>query len=200
MAVIEMPAWVVPNGAVPYLRDFGGVLTPFLGGPEQRINRVGTRFGLRVTLPPMRTRDDALIVQSRLLQARADRLRMEWPQPDFDTGAPGAPLVSANVASGTTVPIKGLAAGYTAKEGQMLSVIHAARRYMYMFTADGTANGAGNVTLTTFPMLRTPLSNNDVLEIACPKIEGLVSPGDELSWQISVDRLASFSFTIAESA
>ncbi|EPR14192.1 hypothetical protein M527_29200 [Sphingobium indicum IP26] len=200
MAVITMPDWVVPSAAEPFLRDFGGVLTPFLGGPEQRINRLGNRFGLRVTLPPVPTRDKALIVQSRLLRAREDRLRMEWPQPDFDTGNPGAPLVSANVTSGTAVPLKGMTPGYVVKEGQMLAIIHAGRRYMEMAAADVTVAGDGTASLAVWPLLRSSLSNNDVVEIAAPRIEGLVSPGDELSWQISVDRLASFSFTLSEGA
>ncbi|KFG90728.1 hypothetical protein BV98_001440 [Sphingobium herbicidovorans NBRC 16415] len=200
MAVISLPDWAVPSGAEPFLRDFGTVLTPFLGGPEQRINRLGTRFGLRVTLPPMSTRDKALIVQSRLLRAREDRLLMEWPQPDFDTGNPGAPLVSAVVASGTTLPLKGMTPGYVIKEGQMVSIIHGGRRYMEMASADATVGAGGTVSATIWPLLRSSLSVNDVVEIAAPKIEGLVSPGDELSWQISVDRLASFSFTISEGA
>lgn len=200
MAVIELPAWAVPNSIEPYLRDFGTVLTPFLGGPEQRINRLGTRFGLRVTLPPMPTRDLALIVQSRLLRAREDRLRMEWIQPDFDTGAPGTPMISAAVAAGTSIPLKGMASGYTVKEGQMLSIIRGSRRYIHMFSADGAASAGGTLQAGIWPMIRASLVTNDIVEIAKPMIEGFVSPGDELSWQISVDRFASFSFTVAESA
>lgn len=200
MAVIVMPDWVVPNAAEPFLRDFGTVLTPFLGGSEQRINRLGTRFGLRVTLPSMPTRDKALIVQSRLLRAREDRLRMAIPQPDFDTGAPGAPLVASAVTSGTMLPLKGMTVGYTVKEGQFLSIIHSGRRYDHIFAADGTVAGGGTLSAAIWPLLRTPLSVNDVVEIAAPMIEGLVSPGEELSWQISVDRLASFSFTLSEGA
>ncbi|BBD01835.1 hypothetical protein [Sphingobium sp. YG1] len=200
MAVIALPEWAVPNSAVPFLRDFGGVLTPFLGGPEQRINRLGTRFGIRITLPPMQTRDQALIIQSRLLRAREDRLRIEWPQPDFDVGAPGTPRISAGVTAGMSVPLKGMTAGYTVKEGQMLSIVRGARRYMHMFAADGTVGAGGTLAATIWPMIRASLLNNDLVELAPPKIEGLVSPGDELSWQISVDRLASFSFTVAESA
>ncbi|MFZ2995953.1 hypothetical protein [Sphingobium sp.] len=200
MAVITMPDWVVPNGAEPYLRDFGTVLTPFLGGPEQRINRLGTRFGLRLTLPSMPTRSEALVVQSRLLRAREDRLLMEWPQPDFDTGDPGAPRVSAAVTSGVTLPLKGMAVGYTVKEGQFLAIIHGGRRYVHMFAADGTVGAGGTINAPIWPMFRTQLSVNDIVEIAVPRIEGMVSPGDELSWQISVDRLASFSFTLAEGA
>ena len=71
---------------------------------------------------------------------------------------------------------------------------------MEMASADATVGAGGTVSAAIWPLLRSPLSVNDVVEIAAPKIEGLVSPGDELSWQISVDRLASFSFTVAEAA
>lgn len=200
MAVIEMPSWVVPNAAEPFVRDYGAVLSPFLGGPEQRANRLGTRFGIRLTLPPAPTRDRALIIQSRLMRARDDRLRMEWPQPDFETGNPGAARVSAAVVSGSSVPIKGMTPGYTVKEGQFFNFVHAGRRYLHIFAEERAAGGDGTLSALIWPMLRTSLSNNDVVEIAPPMIEGIVSKGDELSWQISVDRLAAFSFTISESA
>jgi len=125
---------------------------------------------------------------------------MEWPQADFDAGTPGAARVAAAVISGTAVPLKGMTAGYQAREGQFLSFVHAGRRYVHIFAADGTVAADGTLDAAVWPMLRTNLSNNDVVEIAPPMIEGLVSPGDELSWQISVDRLASFSFTLSEGA
>lgn len=200
MAVIELPSWAVPNSFEPFLRDFGSVLTPYLGGPEQRINRLGTRFGARVTLPPMKTRDEALIVQSRLMRARDDRLRLEWQQGDFDAGNPGAARVSGAIVAGSAVPFKGMTPGYVAKEGQFFSLVHGGRRYLHIFADERAAGGDGALGSLIWPMLRTSLSNNDVVEIAPPMIEGIVSKGDELSWQISVDRLAAFSFTISESA
>jgi len=200
VAIIAMPEGVHPSDAVVLLRDFGAVLTPFLGGPEQRINRLGTRFALRVTLPPMDTKDEALVVQSRLLRSREDRLQMAWPQPGFDTGYSGAPIVAATVASGTTLPLAGLIPGYVIREGQFFSIIHAGRRYVHMFAANRSVAGDGSVSAAVWPMIRTPLSIADVVEIAVPRIEGLVSPGEEVSWQISVDRMVSFSFTISEGA
>jgi len=196
---ITLPTCPYPTDYHVLLRDFGSVLTPFLGGPAQRINRLGTRFGLRLSMPPMDA-TEGLIYLSRLLQGRQSTVILPWPLLDFDPGTPGAPLVSANVASGTSIPIKGLSPGYQAKEGQFFSVIHASRRYMYMFTANATANGSGALTATIFPMLRTPLSINDVLEIAQPMIEGLVLPGEELSWQIGLSNDREFSFSVMESA
>jgi hypothetical protein len=197
---ISLPTDPSPTAGTPLLRDFGGVLTPFLGGPEQRINRVGTRFGVRIVMPPLTTADRARLVISRLLQARQDRLLMKWPMMQFDPGTPGSPLIAANVASGSAISIKGLTAGYQAKEGQFFSVIHSSRRYIHMFTGDGTADGSGNLAINIFPMLRTNLSINDVVEIAQPMIEGHVLPGDELSWNISAEKFASIEFSVMEAA
>ncbi|RYM07995.1 phage tail tape measure protein [Sphingobium cupriresistens] len=146
------------------------------------------------------TRSDALVIQSRLLRAREDRLRMEWMQPDFDTGAPGAAKVATAIVSGTSIPFKDMTPGYQPKEGQFLSLVHASRRYLHIFASDGTVGGDGILNANIWPMIRTNLASNDAVEIAPPMIEGLVSPGEELSWQISVDRLASFSFTLSEGA
>ena len=196
---VTLPTCPYPTDYQVLLRDFGAVLTPFLGGPEQRINRLGMRFGLRLTMPPMDA-DEGMVYLSRLLQGRQSTVILPWPLLDFDPGTPGAPLVSAAVASGTTIPIKGLTPGYQVKEGQFFSVIHSGRRYVYMFTADATANGSGNLSAAIFPLLRTALSTNDVIEIAQPKIEGLVMPGEEISWQIGLDNAREFSFSVLEAA
>lgn len=198
---ISLPADPAPNGATPFLRDFGGVLTPSLGGPELRINRVGTRFGLRVTMPPLLSDEAGRLFVARLLQARFDRLLMEWPLLDFDPGTPGAPLISAAVSGGSVIAIKGLAAGYQVREGQFFSIVHGGRRYVHMFTAGATADSSGLISAATiFPILRTSLSVNDVLELAQPMIEGNVLPGDELSWDVDTARLIGLSFSVSEAA
>ncbi|CAN5334623.1 hypothetical protein BH10PSE12_BH10PSE12_02650 [soil metagenome] len=199
MTVITLPSDLVPNSASPFLRDFGGVLTPFLGGPEQRVNRLGMRLGLRCTMPPKLYRTSGRILVSRLMRARQDRLLMKWPLLGFNPGSFGAPLVSSIVTGGTALPIKGLTAGYVMLEGQPLSVIHAGRRYMHMASGDGTANGSGNLTAGVWPPIRVSLSVNDVIELV-PMIEGLVAPGEEISWQMSIDKMVDVSFSVVESA
>lgn len=194
---ITLPTCPVPTDFQPMLRDFGGVLTPFLGGPEQRINRLGTRFGLRLTLPPMGP-DEGMAYIARLLRGRADTVVLPWPLLDFDPGEPGAPLVRTSISGGSTIKMKGITAGYAVKEGQFFSVIHGSHRYVHLFAADGTASGAGTLDVDIFPMLRSPLSTNDVVEIATPKIEGFVSPGEELAWQIGLTNEREVSFSIVE--
>jgi hypothetical protein len=196
---IFLPTCPMPTDYQVLLRDFGTILTPFLGGPEQRVNRLGTRFGLRLTMPALEA-DEGMPYLSALLRGRQSSVILPWPLLDFDPGTPGAPLISAGVTAGTTMPFKGLTPGYTVKDGQFFSVIHAGRRYVYMFAATMTADGAGNLDAFTFPLLRTPLWVNDVVEIAQPYIEGLVSPGDELSWQIGLDNARELAFSIMEAA
>lgn len=197
---ITMPTTPAPNNGAPMLRDFGGVMTPFLGGPEQLINRVGTRFGFRYTMPIMETADQARVFVSRLLQGRRDRVLMRWPHLSFNPGNVGTPLISSAVISGSAIVIKGLPANYAAKEGQFFSIISGGRRYMHMFSGDGVANGSGVLSISIFPMLRKSLSVNDVVEMAVPMIEGHVSPGDEMSWELSVEKFAQIEFSVMEAA
>lgn len=199
MALITLPTKPSPNGMQPFLRDFGGTLTPFLGGPEQLIVRQGTRFGARFSLPPLRTNELGRIYIARLLQGRVNGVLIKWPLLEFSPGDPGTPLINTAVAAGTSISIKGLTAGYTIKEGQYFSIISGGRRYLHMATADVTAVG-GVATVNIFPMLRKALSVNDVVELAQPMLQGLVSPGDELAWEIASNRFMNIQFTISESA
>lgn len=194
---IALPTSPAPNGAQPLLRDFGGELTPFLGGPEQRINRLGTRYGIRVTMPPMRGVVSRQFV-ARLLRGKQENVLLEWPLLDFDTGNPGSPKVAGDRSGGTALPTRGLSPGYQVQEGQFLSIIHAGRRYMYMSTGAVTASGGGLAVLSIFPQLRTELDDNDVIELEQPMIEGRVSPGDELSWVMALEHTIGLSFSVME--
>lgn len=198
---ISLPTSPALSGpSTPFLFDMGGMLTPFLGGPVQRINRIGTRFGIRVVTAPLRTDTDGRLFVARLAQARLDRLLMRWPLDGFNPGSPGTPKISATTSGGSTIPLKTMTAGYQVKEGQFFSIVHGGRRYVHMFAADGTVDGSGNLSALIFPMLRTSLSVDDVVEIAQPMIEGHVSPDDELNWEISLARRTSIQFSVVEAA
>lgn len=194
---IALPTDPAPAQAVPMLVDFGGELTPFLGGPVQRINRIGNRLGLRVTMPPIRG-DVARQFQVRLLRGREQRVLLEWPLLDLDPGSPPAPAIASS-SSGTALALKGLGSGFVVREGQPVSVISGGRRYVHLSTGLVTASGAGTVTLGVYPPTRVTYATDDVVEIAQPVIEGLVSPGDELSWEMAVEHTMGFSFSVVES-
>lgn len=189
----------MPVEAEPYLRDFGGELVPFLGGAEKRINRLGTRFGARYTMPEMRGEEARQFV-ARLTRGKENRVLMPWPVTDFDPGSPGTPLINSAASGGMAISVKGLTPGYQIVEGQFFSLVVSSRRYVYMSAGDVTANGSGVAAVSIFPQLRTAISVDDVVEIASPMIEGNVMPGDEWRWRVDLIGEVGLQFTIAEGA
>lgn len=183
--------------ATPRFLDWGGLMQPVLGGQGQRLDRLGSRHAIDVTVPPMAIEPDGRLWISRLKRGKTEGVRMEFPQVDFPIGLPGSPLVDGAVAGGTTIPAKGFAASYAIREGQWFSVVHGGNRYLHSIAAAATAGGGGAASLTIHPMLRTPLSNNDVLEFAIPYIEGELE-GDEFAWTLEMARTVGLSFTIKE--
>jgi len=197
MAAVALPSCPLPNEARPFLVDAGGFLTPFLGGPVQRINRLGMRFGVRFVMPELEGQEARSYIV-KLLRGRTDRVVIDWPQTIYSDDDPGSPSIQVGVSGGTAIQVKGLTPGYEFAEGQPFSVIHASRRYVYMTTSTATAGIGGVAVLAIWPPLRTPLSADDVLEVATPKIEGNVSPGDEMAWQQAIDLTTAIEFSVVE--
>lgn len=194
--MIEFPANISPNGATPTLVDYGGVLRSAIGGATQKIDRLGSRFRVELTYPPMSEVDGRIFV-SRLIRAKREGLRVEYPLLSVNQGSPGAPKVNGSGQTGFTLAAKGFTAGYAGKEGYWFSIERAGQHYLHNITADFTADVSGNATVNIYPALRTPFLNNDNLHFATPKIEGVVD-GDEIGWQLSLAHLIEFSVTIEE--
>lgn len=201
MAVITLPDTMVPSGATPFLRDFGSVQTPFLGGEDFRVNRLGMRLGGRFVMPPKVYGTDGRVLINRLILARQQRLVVSWPQPGFDPGDEGTPKVKVAVSGGNVLQIKGLPADKPLYEGQFLSVCVASeggRRYLHPLAQDESADASGDAVVHLSIPIRMSFAVNDIVEIADPKIEGHVLPGDELSWSISVEHLVDIQFSVVE--
>ena len=179
------------------VQSFGSVLKPFLGGPSQRINRLGTRWSLQVSMPPMRA-EAARIWVSALARGCEDGVILSIPQ-DIDVGNPGAPKVSVGVSAGMILPLKDMTVGYAVRAGQFLSIIRAGKRYVHIFTADGVVGAAGTINAAIWPMLRVSLLANDIVEIADPKIEGWLDGNFE--WDVlTIPWVQLPDFTISEAA
>jgi len=201
MPALTLPEPVRITNVQPFLRDFGGVLTPFLGGEELRLNRIGMRLGARFTLAPCVYSGTGQAIVSRLMQAKASRIIVPFPQPGFDPGAPGAPLVASAASGGTSLHVKSLSPGYAFAEGQFINLIRAAdsRRYLHATSTPATADGSGKVTLSLFPPMRVTFAVNDQIDVVTPMIEGHVLPGDELNWDISLAHHLGIPFSVSES-
>lgn len=191
MTVVALPTAVAQATARVRYLDWGGDLTPALGGPVQHIDRLGSRHAVDFALPPILSATAAMQWCQRLKRAKSLGASMKFPQVGFTMGSSGSPTISgAHSAAATALNLSGLTGGYT--EGQYISIVHSGRRYLYSF--DATGSSLSGVAIT--PMLRTALSNGDTVELIAI-VEGTLG-GDELSWEIGTAREYGLKFTIAE--
>ncbi|MDO7843458.1 hypothetical protein [Sphingomonas immobilis] len=165
----------------PAMMDFGGTLTPPLGGPVQRLLRLGTRHSLTFVMPQMETEPHGRIWSAKLRMAKLYGVLLPFGQDGFNIGAPGAPVVDGAGQSGSTILLKGFTPNYTVMFGQAFSLVHNGKRYLHFAAAQGQVGGDGKVTLDIFPMLRVLPANNAVCEFGKPMIEGSLS-GNEVAW------------------
>lgn len=182
--MITLPAGLVPSSAQVAMIDFGFVQRPALGAAISRINRPGNRWQVELAWPTMRA-DDARALVRRLSAAVTEGLRVAFPLQGVNQGAPGAfAEVNGSGAGGTSIPLRGLTAGQTVKEGWWVTAIDSAGvHYLHQVAADVVANGSGIATITVNPMLRTALvDGNDVL-LGTPLVEGMVT--GRIGWDLS---------------
>jgi len=196
--MIDLPDDIAARGATPRLMDFGGFLEPGLGGEVQRINRMGSRFSVAFEMPPLTNAKQGRIWVSRLIRAKSEGARWAYPLLDFNPGVPGAFVVNGAGQAGRTLQLRGGTPNYAFREGQPFSVVDGSgQHYLHFIDAQAIADAGGNVTITFSPMLRIQPANGAALKITQPMIEGYVM-GDQLSWEIALDRTIGLSFEIAE--
>lgn len=191
---IALPDWPYPAQMTPRLVSGRAELRPAWGGDIQRLNRAGSRYAIDVTLPTM-TYADAQDWSA--IDDETATVTMQIVQPGLDTGAPGTPLVNGGSQSGTSLILDGLTPYYVIRNRQWLTVTTAGRYYAYRAKGETIANGSGQATVTLETMLRAVHANNDVVELAVPRIEGFATV-PEGAWTTSTAGHVSLSFTIEE--
>ena len=140
----------------------------------------------------------ARVFVSRLLAAKSEGLRIEYPLLGESQGIPGAPVIDGAAQAGMTIAVRGLTPHYACKEGFWLSIEDASgQHYLHNCRATVVAGADGRAVLPITPALRVPFADGAVIHLAKPMIEGLVD-GDEWGWQIPVNRLIALAVTIEE--
>lgn len=185
--------------ASPSLMDWAALQEPALGGVTQRIARLGSRYAIDFTSPPLRIEPEGRRWIALLQQAQRSGARLAFPQVEFVVGTPGSPTVDGAHTGGTTLSIAGATPNYAIKQGQALNLTVAGRAYLYFAAATAVLDdaGAGDVMLTT-PM-RTHLAGGEAVELAKPVIEGWLD-GTMREWPLAESRTVSLSFTVTERA
>jgi hypothetical protein len=196
MTAIALPALPDLAQVRPRLIDNSAMLVPILGGAQQLIARLGSRFALDVQLPPLEPVDARGFIAARLRsKTEARTLTIAWPQP-LGT-ALGTPTVNGAGQLGASLAVHGLPASVTIPALTPFSFTAGGRSYLHLTTSDVTASGGGGATLPIAPMLRKSPADATALIFAAPVLEGFLE-GNTVEWSLERLRWASSSFTLAE--
>jgi len=186
MAVV-IPSNFAASSTEITLKSSATVHNPTLGGPSQRIARMGDRWSYKCDVAPMRSREAAPFVAT-LLQGLSDKVIVEVRQDGVDLSAYSNGTV-VGAASGRSLDHAG---GGPAKfVGQFFSVIKNGVRYLHQVT------GVSGARLTFLPMLKVALVGNETLEFGNPKLEGFLD-GNSQSWTVGRVANLGLTFTVTE--
>jgi hypothetical protein len=160
--------------------------TPYLGGPLQRVARLGDRWSYSVELRPM------YAAQARpFVTAIRQGLSAKVLCPVILSGIDlqGQTDCTVNSGSGKNIVVTGTTATKTV--GQFFSLVSNGVRYLHEVTA---INGQ---TISINPALKVTIAGGEVLEFAKPYIEGFLD-GNEQETTIGMVGNLGLSFRINE--
>lgn len=196
---ITLPTSPLAASAKPRLVANAVQTQPIVGGVVQRKARLGTRWALDVTLPPMKY-TTAMAWMADLASSETQEVVLTWPQPPGVVGDIGAPVVNGGGQAGSMLAVRGVTPGYVFAKGLFFSIYEpaTARRYLHQVAGAVSADGSGNASLGLNPMLRLIPTNGAPLEFYTPKIQGWaqVSPG----WDIDTAMNVGLSLSVSEGA
>lgn len=201
-------AVTLPTGGVrratPRYIDRGGILTANLGGKDQRLDRLGSRWGVDVDLYPMKA-ETARIWIARLIRGMRERALLKFPQPGLVVSVPADSAVfdGANGANASAINIKTVAGAWVAgqrvvAEGQFISCWQGGQRFLYQATQDAYLSAGFGATVNIQPNLRVSHANLDGINILPQNvmIEGYIK--GERRWDIDEAKIYGLSFSIEE--
>jgi len=166
-----------------------------LSNAVQTVEMPGARWQMSFVMENL-TEVDAAAMQAFLvkLRGRAGRFYLY----NFARSTPrgsisGTPLVKGASQTGGTLVIDGCTVGSTLLAGDFIGV----NGELKMVVADATADGAGEMTLTIEPPLRSSPADNAAITTDRPTATFMLS-GDELKWNTQPGKFSSFPIDCIE--
>ena len=189
--MIDLPTFAIPGSFQATFNDAG--FTQSAMQSDDYIPRKGSRYTVGFTFGPY-TADQGRVMVSRLIAGKQGGVRVKLPLL-HDQGAPGSPVVGSG-ATGRTLPITGLTAGYPILEGYWLSLVKDGQHFLHSVGVGATANGSGVATIQLNELLRDTFAAGTVVNLAEPQVEGLLP--DNWSWGYDVNRVIPIEFSLKE--
>lgn len=193
--MIVLPSLPRPNRMVVETLDFGFTQR---GASSLRVERPGGRFRLsfswpsEIMRPPVSSQFTAKLKRAKRQGVQIDVL------PPFPQGAPGSPVVDGSGQSGTSINVRGLTPGYTAREDYWLTIVESnGTAYLHSVFQTVRAGSGGNATLQIEPPLRAPFADGDRVELARPFIQGELL-GENFSYGFEELKSVALSIVIEE--
>ncbi len=159
----------------------------------QTLNLTGARWGVELTLPPMKRAIAAPWLAFLCeLDGRAGRFNGFDPGAKLPLGvATGSPLVNGASQTGTSIITNGWTINTTGilKAGDFIGFTNGE---MKMIVADANSDGSGNATLSINPAIRDAPGDTSVITTSNVKV-AMMLVSDEVGWDIN--RLALYGVT-----
>lgn len=180
-----------------------------LSGQVQTRELPGARWTLSFRLPH-RLAEDARLLEVFLAQLRGQANRARFTLSEIlgaratVTGTwAGSPTVNNDSASpselqtGSSLICKGFTAGATVKKGDLFNIGSAGE--LKMVTADGTADGSGNLTLSFEPPIRSSPAHATALVSSGQVLPYALATDPHARWQYQPGVFADFALDFVES-
>lgn len=169
-----------------------------LSGDTQTLELPGARWTLSGTFQNLSV-DDAAEMEAFLAQLRGQANRTQVPvwgrESPRGTWA-GSPKVNGGSQTGASLVCDGFSAGATVKRGDMFNVGTAGE--LKRVTADGTADGTGNLTITFEPPLRNAPADNADLISSDPVVPLMIVQDPHLRSVIGLAKLVDVALDLVE--
>jgi hypothetical protein len=197
--IILIPSCPAPSVASPAMVSFVTEMTGPLGGPTQRVPRIGSRWRIDFEYPPM-TYGDGRQFLSRLNRAELSPVAIAFPQRGLRPLSPGPLAVNGAATtaleSNAQLVVRGGIPGVELVDGQFFHVASGGRRWVHQLVGDVILDGSGAGVLGVVPLLRFAPADGDLLEFVAPLLEGFVTLG--WNWTIEMLNRVGLRFSVVE--